>query len=443
MSQGAETDATEARAASGTNWQSEWGLPRGAAERGRLGVAALFFANGAAVGSWVPHIPDRASELGLNSAQLGATLLAGGLGCVAAMPLSGWIIRRFGSRRVSVVAGLLFPCLLALAIVAPSTGLLACALVLVGMAAATMDVAMNAHGVVLEKRLGRRTISLFHGLFSAGGVAGSATTSVALAHRVTAGIIAFSVAALLVCLVAAAYRVLLDDAPVAGSAPSAMDGPQIAGGPSRPSRSRRLQAFVPHGGLLVLGVLTFSTMVSEGAIADWSALLLRVTRHLGGGVVGYGFTAFSAAMVLGRFTGDRLVGRAGEVNALRLGGILSVVGLATILASTPLAWILAGFAMTGFGLANASPILYRAAGRLPGCAPESAIAIAVGVGYAGLLAGPPALGFVAHVAGLRSIFYILIALSAVLGSAATLVRGAGEAADAKALGDPVSADPVL
>jgi MFS family permease len=405
----------------------------------RAGVAALFFVNGTTVGSWVPHIPDRARDLGLNSAQLGATLLAGGIGCLVAMPLAGSLIGRFGSRQVTSVAGPLFPAFLAMAVLAPSQHLMAAALLLVGMAGASMDVAMNAHGVLVEAQLGRRTISLFHGLFSVGCVVGSAATSTALAHHVPARTIVISIAVVLAGVVLGARGVLLDDAP----------GAEFAAAPVRRvaavevSLWRRLGSLVPHGRLLLLGVLTFSAMVSEGAVADWSALLLRVTRGLGDGVVGYGFTCFASTMVLGRFTGDRVVAWTGEVGALRVGGLLGVLGFGLMLESSVLPLMLVGFAIAGLGLSNASPILYRAAGRLPGFAPGAAIAVAVGVGYAGLLAGPPSLGFLGHAAGLRSIFYVLVGLCTVMGLAAPLVRGASEAAELSGVGDPVSAEPVL
>ncbi len=411
----------------------------------QAGVAALFFVNGTTVGSWVPHIPDRAHDLGLNSAQLGATLLAGGIGCLLAMPLAGTLIGRFGSRQVTSVAGPLFPAFLACAILAPTAHWMAAFLLLVGMCGASMDVAMNAHGVLVEKHLGRRTISLFHGLFSVGCVAGSAVTSTALAHRVSARAIAIAIAAVLAGVVLGARAVLLNDAPGAPFAAAAAGRRVATTGPLL----TRLRALVPHGRLLVLGVLTFSAMVSEGAVADWSALLLRVTRGLGDGVVGYGFTCFASTMVLGRFTGDRIVARTGEVGALRMGGLLGVLGFGLMLGSTALPLMLLGFAVAGLGLSNASPILYRAAGRLPGFAPGAAIAVAVGVGYAGLLAGPPSLGFLAHVAGLRSIFFVLMGLCTVLGLAAPLVRGASRAGalalslDASGPGDPVTAEPIL
>ena len=413
----------------------------------RAGVAALFFASGTTVGAWVPHIPDRAHTLGLNSAQLGATLLAGGVGCLMAMPLSGWLIKRFGSRQVASVAGTLFPVGLAAAVLVPTAALMAEALALTGMAGASMDVAMNAHGVLVEKRLGRRTISLFHGLFSVGCVAGSAGTSIALAHHVSARTIVCLIAGMLGLLVLAARRALFDDDPRAMRATLLSQTPvHSAPQPTAlplPLGVNRLAAHLPNGRLLLLGVLTFSTMVSEGAVGDWSALLLRVTRGLGDGVVGYGFTSFSATMVLGRLTGDRVVTRLGETGTLRFGGLLGVLGLGLMLATPLLPLMLTGFAVAGLGLSNVSPILYRAAGRLPGVDPGAAIATAVGVGYAGLLAGPPALGFLADVAGLRSIFYVLIALCALVGLAASLVEGASKAAATFEPGESAAAETVL
>lgn len=370
--------------------------------RARLAVAALFFVNGMTVGAWVPYIPDRARLLGLNSAQLGMVLLASGLGCVFAMPLAGWLTARAGSEAVSVVAGSLFPAAMFCAVAAPSPLWMALALLLFGMAGASMDVAMNSHGVLVEEQLGRRTISLFHGIYSVGGVAGSALTSAAVAHGAPTTEAAAATAIFLIATVICARLFLLPHAAT-----------------SQASRAHMLR---PNGRLLLLGVLAFAAMVSEGAVADWSGLYLRVVRGLGAGIVGYGFTAFCAAMVLGRFTGDRVVAAIGEVWTLRAGALLGVAGLLVVVfVSVPTAAI-GGFAVLGLGLANVSPVLYRTAGRLPGVASGAGIATTVGIGYAGLLIGPPALGFVGHAEGLSSIFIVLMGLCALLLGASQLVR---------------------
>jgi predicted MFS family arabinose efflux permease len=367
----------------------------------RRAVAAFFFINGSTVGAWVPHVPDRARQLGLNPAQLGAVLLCAGLGSVIAMPLAGALIGRYGSRAVCTIAALLFPVMLSSIVLAPSTVLMAAALLFFGMSGAAMDVSMNSHGVLVEEHLGRRTISLFHALYSLGGVAGSAFTSAALSRGFgTRGVVLATTAALLATALAA-DRFLL---------------PHTKASP----HESRPHALRPHGRLLMLGVLAFSTMVSEGAVADWSGIFLRTIRGLGPGVVGYGFTAFSAAMVTGRLTGDRVVAYLGESQALRFGGLLGVAGLSTVLLCPQLPLTIAGFALLGLGLANASPVLYRAAGKIPGVPSGAGIATTVGIGYAGLLAGPPALGFVGHAAGISRIFTVMIGLCVLLTIAAPL-----------------------
>ncbi len=387
-------------------------VPPRTARRAQWAVAALFLVNGAAVGSWVPHIPERARALGLNPAQLGSVLLAAGIGAVCAMPLSGPMLRKFGSRTVAVAAGLLFPALLSVAVLLPSVRQLVGVLFLTGLSAAAQDVAMNAHGILVEALLRKRTISLFHAMFSVGCFAGAGINSALMEQGFRNAVLvpAFG-AALLVLVLAVSPWMLpkrLEDTHHAKDQP--------------PARVQNKGLRLPDPRLLLLGVLCFSTMVSEGAMSDWSALLLRNMRHLGDGTSGYGYTCFAGTMVLGRFTGDAVVGRLGEQPALRLGGLVSAAGLLMVLLLHPFGLMLAGFALVGIGLANASPVLYRTAATVPGCAPGEGLSTAVGVGYAGLLVGPPLLGFLGHAAGLPSIFWALLGLSLTLSVASPLIR---------------------
>lgn len=167
------------------------------ATRARIAVAACFFVNGSVIGGWVPHVPDKARELGLNPAQLGAILLAGGCGATLAMPLAGWFTSKIGSKRVVVIGGCLMPLALMLAVIAPAPWIMALGLLMLGLSGASMDVAMNSQGVVVEKQLGRRTISLFHGLWSMGGMLGSAATATALSRGLKPGLVVGVLAALL------------------------------------------------------------------------------------------------------------------------------------------------------------------------------------------------------------------------------------------------------
>jgi len=396
-------------------------VPGTVAKRAQLGVAMLFLVNGAAIGSWVPHIPERAAALHLNPAQLGEILLAAGIGALFAMPVSGPLLRRFGSRKVCIVAGLLFPALLTLAILLPSVPLLVGVLFLTGLNAAAMDVAMNSHAVLVEAVLRKRTISLLHAIFSLGCFGGAGIHSFFMAQHTAEAILIPCSGAVLLVTVLAAIPLLLPKAveDARSTAESDIALPKTA---EHKGLRALLPAHLPHPGLLLLGTLCFSTMVSEGAMGDWSALFLRVVRHLPNGTSGYGYTCFAGLMVVGRFFGDAAVARIGEMRALRIGGLVSVAGMLMILFVHPLAGVLLGFALAGLGLANASPVLYRTAATLPGFAPGEGLATAVGVGYAGLLIGPPLLGILAHKAGLPSIFWVLLLLSATLSGAAPLCR---------------------
>ena len=381
------------------------------AKTAQRAVATYFLANGIVMGAWVPHVPDRARELHLDAGSLGWVLLASGLGALLAMPLAGRLTARLGSRAVCRVAGVGFPLVLSAVVLAPTTPLLTLALLCFGLSGASMDVAMNAQGIAVEEQLGERTISRLHGMWSVGGFIGASITSLALARHAAASHIVLCFTAGLVALVIAATPFLF----------------------SRPEEGLHQQthALRPNGRLLLLGMVAFVSMVSEGSIADWSGLYLRVIRAAGQGVSGYGYAAFAALMVTGRLSGDWIVARLGEERTLLLGGLLSAAGLAVVVGSdwahlTGMVWWLIGFAMVGAGIANSSPVIYRTAGRVPGVPAGAAIATAVGIGYAGFLAGPPGLGFVGKHAGLTAILLAVMAMCCLLAIASRLVRSLTE-----------------
>jgi MFS family permease len=378
------------------------------AKSAQRAVAAYFLANGIVMGAWVPHVPDRARELHLDPGALGWTLLASGLGAVMAMPIAGRMTARLGSRAVCRVAGVAFPIALSAVVLAPSVLMMTLALLCFGIAGASMDVSMNAQGIAVEEQLGERTISRLHGIWSIGSFTGAAITSVLLSRHVPAQAIVLSFSALVILLVLAATPVLFTRAE--------------EGLHDQPHAMR------PHGRLLLLGLVAFVSMVCEGSIADWSGLYLRVVRGAGLGVSGYGYAVFAALMVTGRLAGDSVVARLGEERTLFAGGLLAAAGLGVVIGTgwqhlTSDLWWLLGFALVGAGIANSSPVLYRTAGRVRDVPAGAGIATTVGIGYAGLLAGPPGLGFVAKHAGLTSILFCVMVLSCVMAFSARLVRG--------------------
>lgn len=369
--------------------------------RERAATSVLFFVNGAVVGCWVPFIPERAQALSLTAGRLGTVLLGGGLGAVIAMPLAGHLILRWGSRFLSTLCGIGFALMLFLNILMPDQWSLLVSLISFGIFGASMDIAMNAQAVLVEARQNKRILSSLHGLYSLGNVVGSFGISAAFARSLPPRLTCAAVTFLLCLAIVGSGRQLLED------------GHRNATTPAQ-------KIFVPR--LILLGLLVVAAMVCEGGTADWSGLYLRNGRGLGPGWAGVGFGVFSTIMLLGRLAGDTVVTRVGEVRTLRFGGLIAAGGACLIVFAPGAALPLLGFGVFGAGLANASPVLYRAAGRMPNLPAGVGLATSVGMGYAGLLAGPPLLGGIGQAYGLRVIFLVLAALAFLLCAGAGMSR---------------------
>jgi fucose permease len=149
----------------------------------------------------------------------------------------------------------------------------------------------------------------------------------------------------------------------------------------------------PRGALLALGALAFCGLIAEGAMGDWSAVYLHDVLGSSPALASAGFAACSLAMAAGRFTGDRLVGRYGAEGVLRMSSAVAAIGLAAALVvGTPASGVL-GFGLVGLGIANVIPILFSAAGRIPGTEAGVALAAVATTGYFGFLVGPPLIGW--------------------------------------------------
>jgi MFS family permease len=355
------------------------GAPAPALRRARLATATLFFANGCGLGSWVPHIPDVKIWHGLSEGALGLALLVIAAGAVAALPVAGALTARLGSRPISRGAALWFCIVLPSPLLAPDMGWLLASFVLLGIGSGALDVAMNAHAVLIEERYGRPIMSSFHGLFSLGGLVGSALAGGAAELGVPPVEHLTAAAAILAAAVLIAWRGLLPTPP-GGDA-----GPLFA---------------LPRGHFVVLGAIAFVALLAEGAMGDWSAVYIRMNLGAAASAAAYGFAAFSLAMAIGRLTGDRLVARLGATAVLIGGALIGAGALAAALVTAHALAAVLGFAGMGLGLSNVIPIVFSAAGRLPGLAPGIGIAAVSTTGYFGFLAGPPLIGLLAEVSSL-------------------------------------------
>ena len=367
--------------------------------RGRWAVSAMFLANGFIMGAWAPQIPLLLPRHQITEATLGLLILVLGLGAISAMLFSGRLIEIFGARRVLRVFALSILPALPLVVFAPNLMLLIPAMALFGATIGSMDVVMNAHAVEVERRLGRAVMSSLHGFWSVGGFLGGAGGGWLLAHLGAEGqsLWAAGMAGLAV-LVAMPFLAPDDPRPI------------LAPG-VKPERAR----LVPRAASVwILGLLALFSMVPEGAVLDWAALYLR--QELGAEIArsGLAFAFFSAAMAIMRFAGDGVRNRFGAVATLRWSGLVAAVGLMGAALAPNEAAALAGFFLAGLGVANMMPIMFSAAGNLPGMSPGAGIGAVSMMAYSGILVAPSAIGFVAEHVGFRLTYGVLALLLVVV-----------------------------
>ncbi len=341
----------------------------------RRAVRLIFIVCGLVTAGWAPMVPFAKDRLMLDDATLGMIVLCLGVGALTAMPLTGALMLRWGSRSMMVAGGLLGSLILPLLAVAPSAWLLAVALFFYGAFLATMDVSMNAHAVVVEIRSRRPVMSSFHAMFSIGGLLGAAGMSVLLLLGMPllwAGVV---MSAAGVAIVALQFPALL---------PREADMRSTASG----------GLHLPQGPAIIVGLLAMICFLAEGAMLDWSAVFLRFERGMDGATAGLGFAAFSVAMAIIRLVGDRLTSRLGPVNILLYGPIVAMLGLLVAFYAPYDVLALSGFAIFGVGVANVVPVLISTAGRLPN--PAVNVPAVMILGYSGMLAGPGLIGLVAE-----------------------------------------------
>ena len=361
-----------------------------------LATRVVFFVAGATMASWAPLVPFAKSRAGVDDGMLGLLLLCFGAGSLLTMPLAGRLVARLGCRAVimaSAVVASLGLCALPLA---SGPTALAAALLIFGAGLGALDVSMNLQAIAVERAAARAMMSGFHAWFSIGGIAGS----LAMASLLSAGVPPrVGTVVLATCLVVAGL--VASRGSIAARAASV--GPMFG---------------VPRGVVLLIGALCFASFMLEGAVLDWSAVLLSSVRGVDVAHAGVGYAAFSAAMVAARLTGDRVVERLGRRTTLTGGATLAACGTALVAGVDAWPVTVGGFVLIGLGAANCVPILFTAAGRQTTMPESLAVPAVTTLGYAGLLAGPAVIGLVAGRTGLPTAFALLCLLMtcAALGS---------------------------
>ncbi len=379
--------------------------------RARWAVAGLFVINAATYANVVPRLPALKADLALSNTALGMAVAATPVGALISGLASGALIARFGSRHVAVACGVGFGVVLPLFALAPSWAVLAASFFVLGLLDSLMDVSMNAHALRVQRGYDRSIVRAMHGVWSLGAVGGGVVGTLAAAagidlawHLVTAGAVILGASLL-------TWRWLRP-----GPDDLAREQPAVPGGLDRADRAAARRR------LTVLGLLVVMAGVIEDAPASWGAVLLRTELGASAAVAGLVFIAFQSAMTLSRLTGDRLVDRYGAVAVVRTGALLSAGGVGLGLAIAEPASVVVGFALAALGTGTLFPLVFHAAGNLPGVSTGHGVALVAWMSRLGFLVVPPVVGLVGDAVDLRTGLLIVPAAALVVAVLAPNLR---------------------
>ncbi len=363
-----------------------------------------FFVMGVLFATWGVHVPIVKAHYGLGEQSLALAMLASGVGALAALAYAGRIVGRFGPRAIAAAMGCVSCAAIASLEVSTQYAALLVVMLVFGSCGSLFDVSLSTEASEIERLTGKPLMSGFHGMFSLGGMAGAGLGSAvpALGLSPQTHLLAATGACALAVLVAS--RAML---PV----------PDHAGEEKHPLS-------LPRGPLMLLGVLAAMGLIAEGAIYDWSVLFMKQERASDASTAALAYAAFSAAMATGRFAGDWVRARVVPRRLLRASGALAAAGMALTLAVPSPAVGLIGYALVGLGLSNVVPMLFSAASQVPGVSPAHGIAAVSGVGYLGMMAGPPLIGLIAEHTSLTAGLLVVVVFAVFMGlSAKRALRG--------------------
>ena len=355
--------------------------------RARLATRLAFFAAGFAMGCCDQFFQFIKENVSADKSEFGLLLLCLGIGAIIAMPITGIVSARRGSKPMILLGGFLMALLIPILVVVETQSILAIIIFLLGASLGTLDVAMNVHAVEVEKIEKRSLMSNFHAQFSIGGLIGAGLMTVFLFFGFSILISSFISASITFTAMTLTVNRLLNVSTV-----------------------EKTKFMFPKGVVILLAIFAAIIFLIEGAVVDWGALLIIDRELTAPKSAGIGYILFSVSMVIARLLGDEIVKAIGELKVLIFGVIITILGILIIVLSNITIIALSGFMFIGLGVANLVPIFFSAAGRQSVMPPAIAIASVTTTGYAGILLGPVIIGYVAEVTSLSIGFSILIPL---------------------------------
>jgi len=363
----------------------------------RWAVSMFYFGMGLSFATWASRIPNIKADLHLSDGELGTILFALPVGQLTMMFFSGKLVTRFGSDRILPIAALMYVFSLTNIGLAQNTWQLALALVSFGIFGNLTNISINTQGVYTEGLFKKTIMSSFHGVWSLAGFAGALVGLGMLALKITTYMHFVIVALVVVALVAINFNYLI----------KAKEKVRI--------EKKKIFSKTDKS-LVLLGIIGFCSMASEGIMFDWSGVYFKDVVKAPGPLIVVGYTSFMIMMTSGRFFGDRLINKFGRKTVMQISGVMISFGLYMAVIFPYIIPCTIAFMMVGLGVSTVIPTLYSIAGKHPTIPTGEALTAVSSVSFLGFLMGPPVIGHIAELFGLQfsfafiGIFGFMIAL---------------------------------
>ena len=355
--------------------------------RVRLATAMFFFGMGFCFATWASRIPDLKLFLKLSEADLGTILFALPIGQLVAMPFSGKVVAKYGSRKIAILGLLSYAFFLTLLGLPTQSWQLGLGLFLFGFFGNFCNIAVNTQGVYTQQLFEKPIMGSFHGSWSLAGFSGALLALMMLYFKLNP-LQHFSIVfGIILLLIIFNYRYLVQTSA------------------KKIEEKEKISVFkIQDKSLIWLGVISFCCMASEGIMFDWSGVYFKEIVKAPGSLVVLGYTSFMVTMAIGRFLSDVLVGKFGPRKVLIGSGFVISTGLYTAVLFPNLIACTLAFMLVGFGVSNVIPILFNEAGKSKKVSTSIALTIVSSISFIGFLVGPPVIGYIADLTSLKYSF---------------------------------------
>lgn len=361
--------------------------------RKSLAIGYCFICIGLLFGSWSTFVPVIKSRFSLDDAQLGILLLSMPFGALVMNPIAATLVRVKGMKLATMIGFFMLTLSFGSLFFAPSIFIIPIFLFLCGSSIAITNVSMNTCVGSLEESENVKIMSTCHGLFSFGLMFGALISSfiggMGVLPQYYLSVFALILSGLMIFIKPTIYEIK-----------------DVNTGQSQVKTKIKM----PTGTFLVMIIISLCTNITEGTMADWSAVFMREVVKTNPYYVGMALFAYSGFMGIGRLMGDNIIPRYGTNAILKYGSLLCIFGLILIIALPYTFTAIIGFATVGAGVSCSAPILYASAARAPGMQPGAGLAVMNTFAMGGFLFGPVLVGFISKASSLSISFGFVASL---------------------------------